>query len=321
MTPDTHPPDTYPIELTAPDIRPYRDGTTGIPYYTTIDSGRPGPHVLINALVHGNELCGAIAAVFLLDQGITPLLGRLTVGFSNVEAYARFDTEAPSASRFVDEDFNRVWDPETLDGPRRSIELDRAREIRPLIDTVDLMLDIHSMQHATRPLMMAGALDKGLALARAIGTPKDIVRDHGHAAGRRLRDYAGFGDPNRPQNALLIECGQHWEREAAPIAIDSALRFLIHSGLIEQETVAAHLRPLPVQQAQITVTEAVTIRTDRFRFADRFIGMEVLERAGTPIGYDGEEPVVTPYDNCVLIMPTRRIAVGNTAVRLGRLEA
>ena len=35
--------------------------------------------------------------------------------------------------------------------------------------------------------------------------------------------------------------------------------------------------------------------------------------------YDGDKPVVTPHDNCVLIMPSRRLHKGGTAVRLGRI--
>ena len=48
----------YPIELTAPDISPYRLGNVGIEFATTYNSGFAGPHVMISALVHGNELCG-----------------------------------------------------------------------------------------------------------------------------------------------------------------------------------------------------------------------------------------------------------------------
>ena len=40
--------------------------------------------------------------------------------------------------------------------------------------------------------------------------------------------------------------------------------------------------------------------------------------AGTVIAYDGTRPIRTPYDDCVLIMPSRRLAPGLTAVRLGR---
>ena len=39
--------------------------------------------------------------------------------------------------------------------------LKRARELRPVFDTVDFLLDIHSMQHESSPLMLAGGLAKG----------------------------------------------------------------------------------------------------------------------------------------------------------------
>jgi predicted deacylase len=50
-----------PIELSPPDIAPYRNGNTGVDYVHVFDSGVPGPNVMIQALTHGNEFCGAIA--------------------------------------------------------------------------------------------------------------------------------------------------------------------------------------------------------------------------------------------------------------------
>ena len=312
------PPKDYPVELTPPDIAPYRSGNTGVDYFTCFDSGRPGPHVAITALVHGNELCGAIALDHLFRADVRPSRGRLTLGFVNIGAFIAFDTADPTASRFLDEDLNRVWSPDALDGERSSRELARAREIRPVIDTVDHLLDIHSMQHRTAPLMLAGPLDKGHDLARAIGTPHWILRDRGHAAGPRLRDYAGFGDPSSAKSALLIECGQHWEGEAAPIAIDAAYRFLLHFDLIEPEAADRHLRPLPAEQRAIVVDRPVTVETEQFVFARDFRGMEILAE-GEPIGTDGERPITAPFDGCVLIMPSRRLWPGQTAVRLGRI--
>ena len=57
---------TYPIEIDAPDISAYRAGNTGVDYVTTFDSGRAGPHVMVSAVVHGNELCGAVVLDWLL---------------------------------------------------------------------------------------------------------------------------------------------------------------------------------------------------------------------------------------------------------------
>jgi hypothetical protein len=44
----------------------------------------------------------------------------------------------------------------------------------------------------------------------------------------------------------------------------------------------------------------------------------VLSPKGTLIGRDNGREVRTPYDDCILIMPSRRLARGQTAVRLGR---
>ena len=51
----------YSIEIEPVDIEPYREGNTGIPFMTTLDSGRDGPHVMVMAVTHGNEICGPIA--------------------------------------------------------------------------------------------------------------------------------------------------------------------------------------------------------------------------------------------------------------------
>src|SRR3546814_3298255 len=90
------------------------------------------------------------------------------------------------------------------------------------IGTVDLLLDIHSMQRKQPAMMMAGPLAKGRELAKAVGLPEIVVTDAGHAAGKRMRDYEGFADPASPKNALLVECGQHWEAASALIALHSA---------------------------------------------------------------------------------------------------
>src|SRR5687767_10517666 len=133
------------IELAAPDIEPHRASDTGTDYVHTFDSGKPGPHVMVNALTHGNEICGAIVVDRLLREQLRPTRGALTLSFANIDAFRRFETANPYASRFVDEDFNRVWTPATLDGKGDSVELRRARQLRPFVDRADLLLDIHSM--------------------------------------------------------------------------------------------------------------------------------------------------------------------------------
>ena len=313
----------YATEYPVPDITPYRDGNTGIDYVHTFDSGRPGPHVMINALTHGNEVCGAYAVDRLFRRETRPARGKLTLSFANVDAFSRFSLERPADTRWVDEDFNRVWTDDKLDGPRSSSELVRARALRPVVAAADLLFDLHSMHLPAPAVTIAGPHAKGRELARRLGLPAFVISDSGHASGARMRDYGGFGDPTSAKTALLVECGQHGEASAAQTAFDASLAFLRESGIMADAFFDADPVPAPVPQRFIQVTQAVTIRTARFEFVQRFTGMETIERAGTVIARDGGEPVTTPYDDCILVMPApgRYVRPGLTAVRLGRIIA
>jgi predicted deacylase len=308
-----------PVEVDAPDISAWSRGSAGIPYVVCLDSGRTGAHVVITALVHGNELCGAWALLRLLEGGIRPRSGRLSLAFVNTQAYRRFDPAQPKASRYLDEDLNRLWDPATLAGPRQSRELERARELRPLIESADWLLDLHSMQLPSRPLLLCGLCDKGRRLAARMGYPDLIVADRGHSNGARMRDFGGFADPASPRTAMLVECGQHWARESVEVAVATCRRFLETLEVVKP-ALLDRLCPPPASppQRMVEVTDAVTVNGGPFRFTRDFQGLEVVPEAGTIIAYDGTRPIRTPYDDCILIMPSRRLAPGLTAVRLGQ---
>jgi len=306
------------IEVAFPDLARWADGNTGTPYAWRFRAPEPGPHVTIQALTHGNEVCGAICVDALLARGLRPLRGTLTLVFANVGAYERFDRREPFASRCVDEDFNRVWSDDVLDSSRESRELARARELRPLYDDTDHLLDLHSMTDPCPPLALAGRLAKGVALARAIGVPRHVVVDAGHAAGKRLRDYAAFDDPASPRSALLIECGQHWQRAAPHVAMQAALRFLRHFGMLDADASRA-IDPAPVApQRVIEIVDVVTIATPDFAFALPVAGLAVVPHAGTLLARDGTHEIRTPCNDAVLVMPTRKPRIGETAVRIGR---
>jgi predicted deacylase len=307
------------IDVEPPNLSPWASGNGGVPYVWTFAASAAGPNVVLQALTHGNEICGAIALDWLLRERFRPACGTLTICFANVAAFARFNPADPFASRCIDEDFNRLWTAEVLDASRRTMELARARELRPVYDSADYLLDLHSMTDPCPPLALAGRQRKGLDLAKAIGIPEHIVVDAGHAAGKRLRDYAAFDDPASPKNALLVECGQHWEAAAPRIATQATLRFLRLFEMADDGFLRQHLDapPAPAQKV-IEVTDVVTIKSDDFAFVLPLRGLAVVARGGTLLAFDGGAEVRTPYDDCVMIMPTRRPKIGETAVRLGR---
>jgi predicted deacylase len=315
---------TTPIETVFPDISRWETSNTSYPYVWTFSSAIPGPHVCVTALVHGNEVCGAIAGDWLLGTlaaGLRPTHGTLSVAFANVAAYQSFDANAPFASRCVDEDFNRLWDEATLDGPRDSRELRRARALRPFYDTVDHLLDLHSMSEPAPAIALAGDTAKGLTLAHGLGAPEHILVDAGHAAGKRLRDYAGFGDPLSAKSALLVECGQHWERAVGDVAKQVMLRFLRHFAMLDLRYIDKHLdATLPAPQRVVDISTVVTCAHASFRWTRPLRGLEVVADAGTLIAFDGDHEVRTLHANCVMVMPVPQPKVGHTAVRMGRFR-
>ena len=306
----------FEVRLSAPDLQDWRAGNTGIPGVTTRDSGNPGPHVVLLGMTHGNEIVGAIALDRLLQSGFSPRMGRLTVAFANLAAFDRFDPARPTASRFVDEDLNRVWDLAVLDGPRHSIELNRARALRPLIDTADVLLDIHSMLWDADPLMLCGEAPGGRVMARGIGAPSLVVADSGHANGRRIIDYVRFTAPGATACANLLEAGQHWQPATVTTALACLGGVLRWTGLAEPDFVLASAPSAAQRVAE--VTQVVTAATSQFAFVQPWRGGDVVPVRNTLLALDGETEIRTPHDDCLLVMPSLRPGRGHTAVRLGR---
>lgn len=316
---------TLTFELAQPDIGAWRAGNTGVEGVWSFDSGRPGRHVMVSALIHGNELCGAWALKGLLEAGVRPAQGRLTLVFANLTAFDRFDPAHHDASRFVDEDLNRQWSLDRM-ADARTRERARAAELRPFVEQADWLLDIHSMHERAAPLLLTGMQPRNQALARAMGNPEHIVIDAGHKDGVRMRDFGRFGqaDEQAPDTrSLLVECGFHGDVSSRTVAHDMCARFLVASEALTQAAVDAALpgwtQISAARQWALEVTGPVVARSSAFRFTEAFQGLEVIPHAGTVIGDNDGEPVVTPYDDCVLVMPSvRQARAGVTVVRWAR---
>lgn len=306
------------LELIPPDISPYRKGGSDIPYVTTFESGRPGPHVMVCALTHGNEISGAIALDHLFRNDVRPAHGRLSLVFANTAAYGLFTPQNPFASRFVDEDMNRLWGAEALSQDIRNVERLRVQALRPLVENVDHLLDLHSMQAGNHPLYLCGPSEKGRKFAQALGSTAAIVSDFGHANGTRLRDYGRFNTPGDIPVSLLAECGAHWHQSTAEVAIQTTYRFLHATGTITTETAAPHIGTGSTSDRWVEVTDRFIPETESAGFVEPYIGLETIPAAGTIYAHDGARDMRTSFDDCVLIMPARHLIKGQTAVRLGR---
>jgi predicted deacylase len=299
------------IEVTPRDLSRYRAGNTGIDYVHRFESGQPGPHVMVNALTHGNEFCGMVAVCHLLESGVRPKIGTLTLSFANVAAYETFDPAKPFDSRQITHYLNRIWSPAWLDGSDDSVELRRAREMRPAVAAADHILDIHSTSQDVVPFWVYPSFARNAAVARAIAPPDvHLVMPAGLGSGTPLVQHDSHGREDGGGSALVVECGQHFNQASADLATDVAMKFLAHFGLVDRPAASAAAPPRRFELLRTHV-----IRTPDFAFVRPLIGFETFA-AGELIATDGAEEIRAPCDDCTIFMPARIVIVGREGVYL-----
>ena len=302
-----------PLEVTPRDLSRYRAGNTGIDYVHRFASGHPGPHVMINALTHGNEFCGMVAVCSLLDSGVRPKIGTLTLSFANVAAYETFDAAKPFDSRLITHNLNRIWSQAWLDGGEDSVELRRAREMRPAVAAADHILDIHSTSQDVVPFWVYPAFARNAAVALALPRPEvHLVMPAGLGSGTPLIQHGAHAGADGPGAALVAECGQHFKQATADVACEVALDFLGHFGMIDRAVAA----PAPSPR-RFELLRTHVIQNESFAFARPVIGFETFA-AGELIAIDGPLEVRAPCDDCTIFMPARVAVVGREGVYLTR---
>ena len=302
------------LDVLPRDLSAYRAGNTGVPYVHRFESGQPGPNVLVNALTHGNEFCGMVAACDLLDRGVRPRIGSLTVSLANVAAYESFDAARPFDSRQLVHNLNRVWSPEWLDGPDDSPELRRARELRPVVAAADVLLDLHSTSQDVVPFWVYPGFARNGALAQAVGLPAvHLVMPGGLGSGTPVIQFGSFGEQDGTGIGLVVECGQHFLQATADTARAVTQRFLAQLGLIDADP--AWAAPAPPRRYELLRT--VVIRTPDFAFTRPCIGFETFAE-GELIATDGPDEIRAPCANCTILMPARVVVPGREGVYLAR---
>ncbi len=188
----------HPIEVRPPDITPYRASSSGVDFVHVFDSGQRRAH---------GDAAGADARQRVLRRARTdrvagvrpaPAGGTLIVAFANVAAFARFDFDDPDASRYIDEDYNRVWADDVLRWSARfsgtatrtrvaTVRRCRRLPARPALDARARPAD-HGLRHGRQA-------SRTRAQGRPAGRSADRHRASGGAAHARPRRLQRSGEP------------------------------------------------------------------------------------------------------------------------------
>jgi uncharacterized protein len=295
----------------------------------------PGPRLLVSGAVHGNETCGTKAITQLIseiDSGALAL-ARGTVTFVPVTNPLAYQLGQRTGVR----NLNRNMAPSAIP---QDFEDRIANVLCPLLDTHDVLLDLHSFHTGGAPFVMIGPQDNhgelepfshaGAEMQLALctgphrivegwldtysrGIKKRIEKSSASPAAGRLQTLVtnpnyGVGTTeymrSRGGYGVTLECGQHDDPNAVGVARHAILQTLALLGLAEL--------PLKAEPAQREILRLVDV-TDRDHADDAFArewrSFDAI-RAGEVIGTRQGGEAITAAEDGFIVFPNPRSEPG-----------
>lgn len=298
------------------------EGCDGVSHVLRLESGAPGPHVLVNAMSHGNEPCGLAALRLILDHADALCRGSITLVLANPAAALAPGTAGGLGRRSLERDFNRLWAeaeaPVRADGPE-SAELARARTLLPFYREADILLDIHSLATPGDPLLLYHPTPCALRLAAGFPRPLTHVRfARPLHDGTLLVEQSRFRDaPGRA--AFVLECGHHDDPQSAVVAASFAARLLRLAGSWHADAVAEPAWPVPNDRPShlLEAREMLRPSGEEFRFLMPLDAV-ITVPDGTTYAADSLAEHVAPWPGTAIVLPRERPVAGAEAGLLAR---
>ena len=198
-------------------------------------SSKAGPHLLVLGGVHGNEVCGPAAINHILGLFSTGKIvmeaGSVTfVPICNPRAYAE-------NKRFIDRNLNRALAKRT---EPKAYEEFLMNELAPLLEDCDVLLDIHSYRAGGPAFAFRGGDELRMReepFIAALGLNHVIYgwSEAYAASGVKIDPIESVGTTEyaRAHGAIAttIECGQHLDASATPVAIRAIEGALAYLGI------------------------------------------------------------------------------------------
>jgi succinylglutamate desuccinylase len=271
----------------------------------------PHPHLAVFGSIHGNEPCGLRAIERLraeVESGALQLQqGTLYLVHGNPQAGEAHERHTRGGT-----DLNRLFDYRfmtDLPSVYWVYEHYRALELKPLLDSVDALLDLHSTTAPSPAFAIASPLPESQRFADALGLG---YVTHGWDGPGLLADRVVIAPlTRRGLPAVSVECGQHQQPEAADVAYACLRRALDHLGLAPWPE-----QPAPLACTRLQLRAAVKRPSPRFKFVRPLASMQQLA-AGELIGRD-EDMALTLQRSCYVIMPNDDVGVGDDMIYLAQ---
>ncbi len=280
-----------------------------------------GPTFVVLGGVHGNEKCGTQAIEMVIrqfDQSILKLsCGRLIfIPVANPEAYV-------NNVRFIDRNLNRYLFPK--EQPQHYEDyLDPI--ICSYLDHADVLLDLHSYASPGGPFIFLGNSNpEELAFARALGV-RDFVWGWQEAYGNSNKKDGGLESIGTTEYtrskqgiAVTLECGQHFNTNAADVGFQAIVRALCHLDMLADNTL---YRDVPI----CAQTEQRCIKMKQVFYKEKPGNFIKTWEHFTPVAsgevlaqYEDGQTLLAPED-AFIVLPKKNSDVGSEWFYLGTIS-
>ena len=263
------------------------------PYCMHLASPNPGAHVVIVGGTHGNEP-GGVKAIVQLHRAfrngeIRLNRGKISFLLGNPKAYEK-------DVRYIDSDLNRVF----VKQAPSSVEGKRALEIEAFFgdsDDINALLDLHSVSIGDFKLLVYTKDDSGSTefALRLSSIPLHFVFHPAHMPGTLIEAASAHG-----VRGLIVECGNHYTKQAVETARQHIRNFLVRHDLIDEGYMSQETTP-----ARVTVYESIQAIKPHadfvFLIKDIKTGTKLLK--GRKYAKDNHGYHVAPQD-CHVVVPS-----------------
>ena len=271
----------------------HRHSSSFIPYCMQIVSPNPGAHVVIVGGTHGNEP-GGVKAIVELHRDfkcgkIMLKRGKISFLLGNPKAFEK-------DVRYIDSDLNRHFnklDPSKVEG-------ERTLEIKAFFgnhDDINALLDLHSVSIGGFKLLVypKGVSEHTEFALKFSSIPLHFVFHPEHMPGTLIEAASSHNI-----HGLIVECGNHYAKQAVETARQHLCNFLVQYQLIDRD----YLRQEPTP-ATITIYESIQAIKPHagFKFLIEDIKTGTRLKKGQKYASDDHGYHVAPQD-CHVVVPS-----------------
>ena len=261
-----------------------------------ISSKMKGPNIVILGGVHGNESCGLYVLESLLrdfsNKKATLKKGTLTLVIGNLMACKK-------NQRQLSINLNRLFGNQETD--TEEIELQRARELEPLLSSCDYLFDIHSFSSKGEAMIIAEK--ECLSLAEKLNV--EHVVTPGIFFEEVFKGTTTAFAKRHGALSIALEAGQHDDPKTFSCSLNTTLSLLGYLDVLGEASVQT---PRPHRIYELFHKEILSnINT---QYMEQFKNMQRIERDTTIVESNGDQ-MQAPED-CFIVLPTAPDQLGNT---------